>query len=82
MEFLAGALGFTTALLGLVLAFITLWTKIRNGIKAAAREVLVEAGLINPNEEQPNWPNGYDNLPDVLHELHQIMVEIRNHRER
>lgn len=78
MDLAAAALGFLTGAFGLALAFITLWTKVRNGIKSTVLEVLVESGLAKQGKKEQVWPNGSDTLPDFLNNLYGHVMEIRD----
>lgn len=82
MDLAAAALGFLTGAFGLALAFITLWTKVRDGIKSTVLEVLVESGLAKQGKKEQVWPNGSDTLPDFLNNLYTNVADIRAEQKR
>lgn len=81
MDFAVAILGFLTGFLGLILAGLSLWSRIIKGIKAAAVEVLVECGLVRHGEGPTNWPNGSRNLPDFLDALYQTQQRLIDQEE-
>lgn len=77
MDLAAAFLGLLTALLGVILAFVALWNKIRNGIKSVVTEVMVDSGLIKAGRKEQIWPNGSDTLPDFLKGLYEDVKDLK-----
>lgn len=81
MEPVTAALIVVVNILGLILGVLTVGGRLLDWLKKAIVEVLEDTGLIRHGENGPDWPNGWDNLPDCLHSINETQKDLVRQEE-